>query len=234
MIALDQNPDIATLAMTASIDRRVGTRELQAEDASLRRNARVVEPDSLWTGESLFGGSGYVEIGRGGSVSFDVGGARRSLVLPVFALERGSEAVTKFRAPGRRLGVVRSGNIGRQGASPAPGALLPVTLRRALPGGSSRVTATATRARPSSPAKLDALMLEPLVSRLVLSGTNSGTALLSSASERQRRTRVTVAGVGPARVESYDGRGRLVRVSLEAGRTVSVTVPAGGFTFVRR
>jgi len=234
MIALDQNPDIATLSRTASIDRRVGTRELQAEDASLRRTARVVEPDSLWTGESLFGGSGYVELGRGGAVSFDLGRARRSLVVPVFELEPGSEAVTKFRARGGRLGAVRSGDIGRQGDSPAPGALLPVTLRKTLPGGSSRVTAITNRARPEAPAKLDALMLEPLVSRLVLSGMNNGTALLSSASERRQRARVTVAGVGLARVESYDGRGRLVGVRLEAGRTVAVTVPAGGFTFVRR
>ncbi|MDQ3449858.1 MAG: hypothetical protein M3455_02930 [Actinomycetota bacterium] len=234
MIALDQNPDIAALARTSVIDKRVGTRTLQAEKASLRRDATVVEPDDLWTGESLFGGSGYVELVRGGTASFALRHARRSLILPVFDLEPGSNAVTKFRARGRSLGKVHSGSIGRQGASPAQGALLPVTLPKTLPGGPSRLTATASRARAVGPAKLDAVLLEPLVSRVVLSGRKHGTALLSSASERRQRARVAVAGLGPARVESYDGRGRLVDVRVRTGRTVPVTVPAGGFTFVRR
>jgi hypothetical protein len=45
---------------------------------------------------------------------------------------------------------------------------------------------------------------------------------------------VTVAGSGPAVVKSYDGQGRLVESSTSAARTVPVTVPAAGFTIVRR
>jgi phosphoribosylaminoimidazole carboxylase (NCAIR synthetase) len=77
-------------------------------------------------------------------------------------------------------------------------------------------------------------MLEPLVSRLVLAGDGHGTALLRSASTTAERARVQVAGTGPARVTTYDGRGQLVAQSVSTARTVTVTVPAGGFALVRR
>ncbi len=234
MIALDQNRDIAALARTAVIEKRVGTTTRQAEDASLEGDALVVEPTDRWTGESLFGGSGYVELGSGGSLSFGLNPARRKLVIPVFNLEPGSTAVTTFDIPGRTLGEVRSGDIGRQGASPARGALLPVTLPKTLPVGMNRLTATARQAGPESRAIVDAVMLQRLVSRLVLSNRGHGTALLTSAARQPQRERVTLAGRGIARVESYDGRGRLVEVHLARTKRIGVTVPAGGFTFARR
>jgi len=81
---------------------------------------------------------------------------------------------------------------------------------------------------------LDAVMLEPLVSHLVLGGDGHGTALLSSASEKAERAHVRVPGSGPARIEAYDGQGNRVDVHLSPARTVPVTVPAGGFAIVRR
>ena len=55
------------------------------------------------------------------------------LVQPVVDLQHGSSAVTTFRSSDTVLGTVRSGDVGPQGASPAPGALLPVTLPVTLP-----------------------------------------------------------------------------------------------------
>jgi hypothetical protein len=72
------------------------------------------------------------------------------------------------------------------------------------------------------------------VSRLVLGGDGSGTALLRSASTTPERTRVQVPGSGTARIATYDGRGQLVNRSSSTGRIVRVTVPAGGFALVRR
>jgi hypothetical protein len=78
-------------------------------------------------------------------------------------------------------------------------------------------------------------MVEPLVSRLVLGGDGHGTALLRSAATTDQQTKVAVPGTGAARVEAYDGRGRLVRASTsKAAGDVPVTVVAGGFTIVRR
>ena len=73
-----------------------------------------------------------------------VGQGATRLVMPVVDLQPGSTAVTTFRAGDTVLGEVRSGAVGAQGDSPAPGALLPVTLPMTLPPGQQTVTATTT------------------------------------------------------------------------------------------
>ena len=233
MIALDEHPDVAAAARVATIAQRHGTRTLEAETGTLGGGASAVAPESLWTGESLFSGTGYAALGDGGTVSLPVSGGQRQLVLPVVDLEPGSAAVTTFRAGRRVLGRVESGAIGAQGASPAPGALLPVTLARMAGPGASRLTATTTTTD-GEPARLDAVLLEPAVSRLVLRGAGGGTALLSSASDRTERTVVRVAGSGRATASTYDARGRLVRTRTTRARAVRVDVPAGGFALVTR
>jgi hypothetical protein len=102
-----------------------------------------------------------------------------------------------------------------------------------LPAGATRLSATTTTDS-GDPAALDAVMLEPLVSRLVLSGDGHGTALLRSASTTSEHTQVRVAGAGPAQVRTFDGSGRVVATSVSTAQTVTVTVPAGGFALVRR
>lgn len=233
MIALDQHPDVAALARTATIGERVGTTTVEAERATLSGGAHTVAPSSLWTGEALYSGSGYAAVPGGGGVSFTLNGSRPSLVLPVVDLQPGSTAVTTFTAGGRTLGQVRSGGIGAQGDSPAPGALLPVTLPRTIPAGTTQLSASTT-APSGDAARLDAVMIEPLVSQVVLGGDGHGTALLTSRSRVIERAHVVVAGTGAAHIESYDGSGRLVAARLSPARTVSVTVPAGGFTYIRR
>ena len=234
MLALDAHPAVAALARTAAVRQRVGTQTVQVESASLAGGAHAVAPASTWTGESQYGGTGYAALPDGGRATIAVTSGSARLVLPVVDLQPGSTAVTTFRAGDTVLGRVRSGDIGPQGDSPAPGALLPVTLPTTLPAGQSRVTATTT-AGGGDEARLDALMVEPLVSRLVLGGDGHGTALLRSAAATDRRTTVWVPGTGPATVEQYDGTGRLLATSVsKAAGAVPVGVPAGGFTIVRR
>ncbi len=233
MLLLDQNADIAAHARTAVIQDRVGTTTLQGEHGTLSGPARAVAPDALWTGESLFGGTGYAALGSGGTAAFELPEIDRSLVLPVFDLQPGSTATTTFHADDSVLGAVRSGAVGPQGNSPAPGALLPVSLPDVLPAGATTLRAT-TREAADTPARLDAVLLEPLVSRLLLRGAGHGTALLSSSSGRSEQAQVRVAGSGAAVIEAYDGQGRLVDARTSTARSVPVTVPAGGFTIVRR
>ena len=234
MLALDAHPAVAAAAQVADVRARVGTKTVQVEDAALTGDAEAVVPESLWTGESQYGGTGYAALGDGGSATVPVGKGTTSLprlVLPVVDLQPGSSAVTTFRADGRVLGTVRSGDIGPQGDSPAPGALLPVTLSTAR--GAVHATTTASG---GDEARLDAVMLEPLVSRLVLGdGGAHGTALLRSAATSAVRVVVRVPGDGPATVEQYDGAGHLLaRSTATAARGVQVRVPPGGFTIVRR
>jgi len=233
MLALDADPDVATIARTAVINERIGSTTVQAEGATLAGSAAVVTPASKWTGESEFGGTGYVGLGDGGSATLTIPAGSSRLVLPVFDLQPGSSAVTTFRSGTRVLGVVRSGDIGAQGVSSAPGALLPVTLQVTLPEGATSITAT-TRASGGDVARLDALMIEPLVSRYVLGGDGHATAVLRSASRITESTTVRLPGSGTARTYAYDGRGRLVSQGSSGAATVPVTVTAGGFTIVRR
>ena len=233
MIALDQHPAARQVALTADLVDRQGTITLQGEDGDLAGDASATQPPSLWTGESLFGGSGYAALGDGGSTTLALPAHPRSLVLPVVDLRPGSDAVTTFRGDDRTLGRVASGDIGEQGDSPAPGALLPVTVSGTLPAGATTLSAT-TSTGAGDPAALDAVMLEPLVSRLVLGGDGHGTALLRSASTTTEKATVQVPGSGTARISTYDGRGHLVAESTSPARSVTVSVPAGGFALVRR
>ena len=233
MLALDANPDVATMARTAAVSQRVGSTTVQAEGATFTGSATAVTPASTWTGESQFGGSGYAEIGNGGSATLTVPNGPSRLALAVVDLQPGSTAVTTFRCGSTVLGVVRSGSVGAQGISSTPGALLPVTLQVSLPAGATSITAT-TRASGADIARLDAVMLEPLVSRYVLGGGGHASAVLSSASRVTESTTVALPGTGTARIYVYDGTGHLVALSSSKASTVPVTVQAGGFTILRR
>jgi hypothetical protein len=238
MMALDANPDVSAIARTAVVSERVGSTTVQAEGAQLTGSAAVVTPAMTWTGESQFGGSGYVGIGEGGSATLAIPDGPSRLVLAVVDLQPGSTAVTTFRSGSTVLGVVRSGAVGAQGVSSAPGALLPVTLQVTLPAGTTSITAT-TRASGGDTARLDAVMLEPLVSRYVLGGGLPGgdghaSAVLRSASRVTENAAVVLPGSGTARVYVYDGAGHLISAGSSSASTVPVTVRAGGFTILRR
>ncbi|MET0423131.1 MAG: hypothetical protein ABW046_04620, partial [Actinoplanes sp.] len=178
MLALDAHPDVAALARQGGIVERVGSATVEAESGVLGGGATVVTPASPWTGESQFSGDRYVRVPAGGTVRFTVpADTQARLVLPIADLQPGSTAVTRWSAGGQELGSVRHGDVGPQGNSPAPGALLPVTLGRELPAGRTDLSAVAV----GGEAVLDAVILEPLVSRYVIAGDNHATALLRSA-----------------------------------------------------
>ncbi|GAA2633946.1 hypothetical protein [Paractinoplanes durhamensis] len=220
MLALDAHPDVAALARQGHILERAGAITVEAEQGS---GGTVVTPPSAWTGESQFSNGSYVELPAGASIRWQLPAADRPhLVLPVVDLRPGSAAVTAWASGRHQLGTVRH-RVGAQGASPAPGALLPVTLGGELPAGHTELVATAT----GGGAVLDAIMLEPLVSRYVIGGGGRTTALLRSAA----RTTQSVNLTGPAVVEVYDGEG--IQRARDAG-TVRARVLPGGFTVIRR
>ena len=171
MLALDANPDVAKAARVAGITARVGTTTLQAEDATHDRWRAASYPGTT------AGRASRSTAGRATS-PWATGRPPRcpcpapmwaALVLPVVDLMPGSTAVTTWSAGGTALGRVASGDIGAQGVSPAPGALLPVTLPRTL-GRTRRTLRVTTSVAGGDEARLDAVMLEPLVSRYVLAG----------------------------------------------------------------
>ena len=146
---------------------------------------------------------------------------------------RVARSSTTWETGWRRRSKVRSGAVGAQGNSPAPGAILPVTLNGKLRESATTVTAT-TKATGGDTARLDAVMVQPLVSRMVLGGDGHGTALLRSSATSGTRTSVAVPGSGKAEISSYDGRGRLLSRTTSTAAVVPVNVAAGGVTLVRR
>ncbi len=231
MLALDANPEVLRIARSATITDQVTPYLVEGEAGILTGNASVVTPESLWTGESLFSGTGYASLGAGSTATYDLGSHGDALLMPVVDLQNPSTGVTHFRnSNGRWIGKVRAGDIGPSGDSAGPGALLPVTLRQTLEASSRTVT---TRSR-GDETRLDALMVQPLVTSLVLGGNGHGTALLRSASKKLERTLVDVPGYGRATVRSYDGYGRLLSAKVCDGRSVPVRIVPGGFVLVRR
>jgi hypothetical protein len=107
-----------------------------------------------------------------------------------------------------------------------------VTLRGALPAGATRLSASTSSAG-DTPARLDAVMIEPVVSQLVLAG-HHGIAVLRSASDRVERRVVRVPGEGAARISSYDGMGRLLATHKSHRSQTVVRVVPGGFSVVVR
>ncbi|MFI5891910.1 hypothetical protein ACIA5D_17550 [Actinoplanes sp. NPDC051513] len=216
MLVLDAHQDVAELARQGHIADRIGSTTVEAEAGS---GGTVVTPPSPWTGESQFSSGSYLRMAAGATVRWQLpASAQPQLVLPIADLRPGSAAVTRWSSGGRGLGAVRHWRIGAQGASLAPGALLPVTLAGEIPPGSTELVAATT----GGEAVLDAIMLEPLVSRYAIEGNGHTTTLLRSAA----RSPQTVAAPGRAVIETYDAQG----VRRATGRAV---VLPGGFTVIR-
>jgi hypothetical protein len=220
MLALDADPGLARLARDASAVRhRESTVLVEAESATLT-GGEVVTPASAWTGESQWSGA-YVRGGAGTVARWTVpASGQPRVVQPVVDVLPGA-GTTSWTAGGP-LGTVDHGRGGPQGASPAPGALLPVTLSAPLPAGATTITARFG----AGESAVDGLLLRPEVSQVVFGGA----ALLQSAAAGPRTATVTVPG--RVTVLRFDGRGRLLDRGTATGPTVTVRVAAGGFTVV--
>jgi hypothetical protein len=221
MLALDADPSLARLARDAgTVRHRESTVLVEAESAG----GDVVTPPSAWTGESQWSGGAYLRGTTGTVASWPVPAADQPrLVQPVVNLTPGA-GTTSWSAD-RPLGTVDSGRVGPQGNSPAPGALLPVTLPTPLSPTASTITARFSGGSSS----VDALLLRPEVTQVVFDHV----ALLQSAATGQRTRPVTLPGTAKATILSYDGRGRLLARETVTGRTVDAPVAPGGFTVLR-
>jgi hypothetical protein len=231
MLALDAHPDLVPIARaSAHVVQRDGQRTVEAEAAALTGPATVVQPASAWTGESQWSGGAYVHSTTGGVLRWTVAPADQPrLVQAVIDRVPGRAGTSTFATAARTLGKIRYGGGGPQGVSPAPGALLPVTLPRTLPSGAGSLTATTT----GGAGDLDALLITPLLSSLVMNGDGHGTALLNSVARTPRTATVEVPGTGVATASSYDRHGRPAHRASGTG-SVRITIPAGGFAIVQR
>lgn len=218
MLALDGHPALARIArQSATIRHRHGSALVEAESAATTGAASVATADPASTAESAWSGGKYLRVTGRATARWTVRASRQPRVLEaVINRVPGHAATARFG----RVGSVGFGQGGAQGASAAPGELVPVVVG-VLPAGATHVHATFTGGAGS----LDALLLTPLVSTL----TTAHTAVLSSRAARAHT--VHLRRMGAVTVSGYDARGRLVTRHHDRGR-VAVRVSAEGFALV--
>ncbi|GGO54641.1 hypothetical protein GCM10012287_44060 [Streptomyces daqingensis] len=237
MLALDALAQRGVRLAPSGLDRVAehdGLRVLEAEEAEPSGSAEVVRPDSPWTGESQYSGDAYVRLPEGGGLSWRLPeGKLPLLVSPVVDLVgRPQAGTTVWSAGSERLGRIDHGAGGPQGISAAPGALTPVPLPAAVRAG-GRLRARAEGVEKGT-LRVDALLVRPVVSRLVLSGPERSLALLHNADERAHTVEVSLPGEGPVAADLYDDRARPAGHHTDSGGPTRVTVPARGFAILRR
>jgi hypothetical protein len=235
MLALDAHPDVAAAA--TSRNARVGQITwslVQAESGTLAGKATIVTPASSWTGESLWSGGAYVELGPGGAVTVaaTLPETGRYRLLPVFDRQEAPlrSLGTLHRIDSVPVGVQWHGGAGAQGVSPTSGYLDIGNV------GSSRVLKAGAVAIESAyvgggaPVRLDALLVQPEIERLLLSGVGGRQGVLRSWAT-ERRLATLDAGPRGLTAFAYDSNGRLVETRHGSGR-FTVPVEPYGFTYV--
>jgi YD repeat-containing protein len=235
MLALDAHPDVASAATSrASRAEHVTWTLVEAEAGALKGHARVVVPDSAWTGESLWSGGRYVELGPGGSatVSTDLPEAGRYRLLPVFDRQEAPlrSLGTRHRFDTVPLGTQWHGGAGAPGVSPTSGYLDVgnVGSDRRLPAGT--VSVGSAYVGDGAPVRLDALLVQPEVERLLLTGDGGRQGVLRSWATQGRLVTLD-AGTGGLTAYAYDALGNLVR-TVDGTGPLAVPVEPHGFTYV--
>ncbi|MEY2848640.1 MAG: hypothetical protein RI885_1305 [Actinomycetota bacterium] len=232
MIALDAHPAVAARAQAAtSVSLLDGLTTVEAETAT-STTGTVTTPPSAWTGESLFGGGAYLELTKKESATISIGaGSGLRHVEPVVYQPEADTARSFWKAGRLPLGVLNH-SVGAQGITAASGALLPQTLLLPVSGSRSEVTALSL----GGTVQLDAVIIRPLVSRMVLDAP-AGSAAARTELVHSTSTLTLPATIGAAGATSvvhvYDKAGALVRDRTVAGVT-SVILPAGGFAVATR
>jgi hypothetical protein len=236
MLALDAHPDVAAAA--TSRNTRIGQVSwslVEAESGTLKGKATVVTPASAWTGESLWSGGRYVELGPGGrvTVSATLPETGRYRLLPVFDRQEAplQSIGTRHRLNDVPLGTQWNGGAGAQGVSPTSGYLDIGNVGTTREFDAGPVAIESAYVGDGAPVRLDALLVQPEIERLLLSGDGGQQGLLRSWAT-QRRIASVDAGTGGLTAFAYDVDGRLVETVSGTG-TIAVPVEPYGFTYVR-
>ncbi|MET1052395.1 MAG: hypothetical protein ABWX65_07130 [Mycetocola sp.] len=226
MLALDANPDVAARATGVNaVESRAGLTVVEAETASSTTGS-VVAPESKWTGESEYSGTGYLDLTRGERATFRLPTAKAARIIEpvIFSAENG-KARSLWRSGVLPLGVLKHG-VGAQGVTAVPGALLPQSLPIPVPAKLSSVSVTSLAGTVS----IDALIVRPVIGRLVYSGAAGSTELAHSSAALAQRVVMNEGGTAGT-LRSYDSGGKLI-ASYAIKGTATVTMKPGGFAVV--
>jgi hypothetical protein len=233
METLDANPVLK--AKTLGIDKTVATNGLtvvEAESGTTTGSGSVVTPVSDWTGEAIWSGGSYVALNAGDTLSIPVAAADQARnVYPIVNQGVAPAGSMRWTSGGIGLGSTPNGGAGAQGITFAPGKLFPFTLKRTLPAGASAVVGSS-----DGTAAVDALLIQPLISSVAVTGSSGDSTLYISASNQAITRTIDVPNGSALQQRAYDSSGKPVdrhRDGSAADRSGRVTIAAGGFTVVK-
>ncbi|MDR6970120.1 hypothetical protein [Leifsonia shinshuensis] len=230
MLALDAHPAIARAA--TSLTRTTATNGLtvvEAESGTTTGPVTTATPPSAWTGSANWSGGAYLQAGSGSTVTIALpAGHPVARILPIADLGPGGSGTTSWSAAVGRftLPLGRTDNVrpGEQGIAPSPVFLLPQTLPVPVPAQATSVTA-----KVSGTARLDALLVQPVVSHLGLAGTTSLDVYVNATKLPLPQK---IAATGPVTATAFDATGHQVGRAQTVGAHGFIVVPPGGFTTV--
>jgi hypothetical protein len=233
MLTLDANPVLKAKAL--GVNKKVATNGLsvvEAESGTITGSGSVVTLPDAWTGEALWSGKAYVALNAGARLTIPVPASDQARnVYPIVNQGVALAGSTIWTAGTAQLGSTLNGGAGAQGITDAPGKLFPFALKRTLPTG-----ATAVVGRTNGAASLDALLIQPLISTVAVTGSaGDSTLYISSATTTSTRT-IGVPRGFVMQQRAFDSTGKPVAVAGDGivfGHSNRVTISAGGFTFVK-
>ncbi|BCW43551.1 hypothetical protein [Arthrobacter sp. StoSoilB5] len=233
MLALDADPALKAKAL--GINKTVSTNGLsvvEAESGTIGGSGSVVKPTSAWTGEANYSGGAYVTLEAGASLGFQLPAAdQERAVYPIVNQGITPSGTTGWSANRTLLGTTANGEAGAQGITEAAGKLSPLSLERALPAGAGNFLGKST-----GTVVIDALLIQPIISAVSVTGAAGTSTLYISAAADTRVRKVDVPRGFTLRQQAYDASGKAIRpaqASIGEDRSGRVTVAPGGFTMVQ-
>jgi hypothetical protein len=173
MIALDAHPDVAARAVAVTETTAISGLTVVEAEAATSTTGSVVTPPSAWTGESQYGGGAYLSLARGQKATLAIGtgasGAAGLRHVEPVTFQPNPGSATSLWTSKLPLGIVRD-RAGAQGITAVPGVLLPQPTLLPVAGQRDSVTVTGL----TGTVALDAVIVRPLLSRIVLEGADGG------------------------------------------------------------
>lgn len=236
MLELDAHPDVRAAAMVAHRSDQVIWQIVEAEAGTLEGDGHVVHPESAWTGESTWSGGAYVELGQGSRVTHEitlpVDGDYR--LLPVFERQpvELQSIGTRHTIDGEVAGTIWHGGAGSPGITAVPGYLDIDNVGSARELAAGDAVLVSDYVGDGGPARLDAILIQPDVEHLLLTGESGCQGLVRNWGDTRRMHRMSLESDGRVNVFAYDAGGILVEHTEGEGGTLTVPVEPGGFTYL--
>jgi hypothetical protein len=233
MLALDAHPAVKAIALGLTSKTAVaGMSVAEAESGTLTGSASVATPTSVWTGSANWSNGEYVQAASGSTDAFPIPALTGPAnIYPIVNRGIAPAGTTSWTASNGQsstvLGTTQNGGVGPQGIAPTATELKPLSLSAAAPTGTTTITASVT-----GTAQLDAILIQPVVSHVGMTGSRGSYDLYVNGSSRSLIEPIAAAGHAVL-VSSYDSSGRLVWTRVLRGAARSIPVAAGGFTTVQ-